>query len=125
MPNFTDGIWNRLFSDTYEEGNRHAFVQMRTAAGGNPMFLSRLIGLPEKIAPSPTDELVLSIFNEGFEKVSAKISQFFQGEALEVLVDGFEKGLDTMNIARNLHKRVSQSRSLACIGHTGCGSLRT
>lgn len=100
--------WNELYHDSYVEGGRKAYEDTKRiihTAGQSTAEWFRL-NVPGVIPINSSSRFVQLTYREGFNLISAKITRYFKGEAMQTLTEGIAAGQDWMSIARALHRRV-------------------
>lgn len=107
LPNFDGGIFQQMYSDAINEGNRKAYIDtFNVSRRAGRVFLDRMAAFAEMPPLSNLDPITQQIFNNGFELVTSKMTKYFLPEAFKTIVEGLEGGVPWNQIAINIRKKV-------------------
>lgn len=102
------GVWNSLYADSYVEGGRKAYEDAKAALGTADRTTAEWFRqyVPNVVPLNASSRFVQITYKEGFQLITAKITRWFKGEAMQVITEGIAAGQDWQSIARALHRHV-------------------
>lgn len=106
-PDFEGALFQQLYYDSINEGNRKAYEDAwNIARRAGRAYLDQIKLYPEILEISINDPIVRELFETGFELVTSKMTQFFLPESLLIIADGLDNKIPWNQIAVNLRRKV-------------------